>query len=84
MVYRIISDVPALSGDNIEIGHRVTVRVYVIAKMRKTLEEKTACLRACQLVKEIMLALDFRRIQTTPYFDDSGREMSVMDFVKNI
>lgn len=62
LVYRVISDVPALSGDNIEIGHRVTVRMHVIGKMRKTLEEKTVFLRACQLVKDIMLALDFRRV----------------------
>ena len=84
LVYRVISDVPALSGDNIELEHRVTVRIHVIGKMRKTSAEKTVFLQTCLLVKEIMTELDFRRVQTTPYVDDNGREMSVMDFVKNI
>lgn len=83
IVYSPISDVPALSGDNREQAHRVTIRIHVIASQKRfTLEERNF-VTACRLVKEIMTGLNFVRRQTIPFVDE-GKIMRIFDFVKGV
>lgn len=79
IVYSVISDVPALAGDNQEVAHRVTIRIHVITTERKTVAEQTKFQKACGLVKRIMQSLGFVRRQTTPYVEE-GRAMLIYDY----
>lgn len=81
IVYSPISDVPAMSGDNQEVAHRVTIRVHVITAEKKTVAEQVKFQKACELVKKIMISLGFVRRQTTPFLED-GRQMLIYDFIK--
>ena len=83
IVYSTISDVPALAGDNREVAHRVTIRIHVIAALRRTETDKQNFIAACRLVKNIMEDLGFVRRQTTPFVDD-GKLMNIYDFVKGV
>lgn len=83
VVYSPISDVPALTGDNEELAHRVTIRIHVITKDRRTVAEQTKFLQACRAVKSTMISLGFTRRQTTPYSEE-GRAMLVYDFLIGI
>ena len=83
IVYSPISDVPALSGDNREVAHRVTIRIHVIASQRRWDFEEQKFLTACKLVKEIMTGLNFIRRQTTPYVEE-GKTMLIFDFEKGV
>ena len=64
IVYSPIADVPALSGDNREMAHRVTIRLHVIAAQKKYAADEQNFQTACKLVKKIMQELGFSRIQT--------------------
>lgn len=83
IVYSPISDVPALSGDNREIAHSVTIRAHVITKQDCTRAELDAFREACGRVKKIMTNLGFSRVRTTPYVAD-GQSMLIFDFVKGV
>ena len=83
IVYSPISDVPALSGDNREVAHRVTIRIHVITKKDCTKAEFETFRETCGHVKKIMTDLEFVRRQTTPLVDD-GKTMLVFDFVKGV
>lgn len=83
IVYSPISDVPILSGDNREVAHRITIRIHVIKSQRRFEAEENNFVKACRLVKQIMVALGFFRRQTTPIVID-GKIMNVFDFVKGV
>ena len=81
IVYSPISDVPALTGDNREIAHRVTIRIHVVASQKRFDADERNFMAACRLIKDIMTTLGYFRRQTTPFVDD-GKIMSILDFVK--
>ena len=83
IVYSPISDVPALSGDNREIAHRVTIRIHVITSAQNTKADQEKFREVCVRVKEIMTTLEFARRQTVPFIND-GRAMFIYDFVKGV
>lgn len=83
VVYSPISDVPALSGDNQELAHRVTIRIHVITKDRRTVAEQSKFLNACKTIKQIMIGLGFVRRQTNTLIEE-GRAMLVYDFLIGI
>ena len=83
IVYSPISDVPALSGDNREVAHRVTIRIHVIASQKRFAADERNFIAVCRLVKEIMTGLKFFRRQTIPFVDD-GKVMRIFDFVKEV
>lgn len=83
VVYSPISDVPALSGDNQEMAHRVTIRIHVITSEKNTAAEQEKFLRACKLIRNVMLSLKFRRRQTQPYIED-GRAILVYDYERSV
>lgn len=80
VVYSTISDVPALSGDNEEVAHRVTIRIHVITRERNTVTEQANFLNACKTIKQIMKGLGFVRRQTNTLIDD-GRAILIYDFI---
>lgn len=57
IVYQVISDVPALSADGVEMERRVTVRVQILTKDGHYAEIYSA-------VQKVMLGLGFIRGQT--------------------
>ena len=83
IVYSPISDVPALSGDDSEIVHRVTIKIHVITKERTTKSVKENLKTVYQLVKETMTSLNFVRRQTISNVED-GKLITVFEFAKNI
>ena len=83
IVYSPISDVPALSGDNRELAHRVTIRIHVIAAQKRFNVDEQNFRTACRLVNQIMTELEFRRRQTIPYAEE-GKLMMIYDFVKGV
>ena len=83
IVYSPISDVPALSGDNREVAHRVTIRIHVIASQKRFGLEEEKFKAACRLVKEIMTGLKYIRRQTTPYVEE-GKLMMIFDYVRGV
>lgn len=70
LVYAPVSDVPVLAGDDMEIAHRVTIRLHII-----TLDGRYENIYRC--VHRIMEGLGFARFQTTPYVDDGQRILMV-------
>ena len=78
IVYSTISDVPALAGDNREVAHRVTIRIHVIAALRRTETDKQNFIAVGRLVKTIMEDIGFVRRQTTPFIDD-GKLINIHD-----
>ena len=83
IVYSPISDVPALSGDNRELAHRVTIRIHVITSTNNTKAEQEIFRETCGRVKIIMTGLGFARRQTLPFVED-GAVMLIFDFVKGV
>ena len=57
LVYSIISDVPALSVDGIELERRVTVRLHILTK-------DGACEKIEDAARKVMDSLGFRRYQS--------------------
>ena len=82
IVYSPISDVPALSGDNREVAHRVTIRIHVIATQKRFAADEQNFQTACRLVNQIMTGLNFSRLKTTSTVED-GKLILVHEFVKN-
>lgn len=72
IVYSPISDDPALSGDNLELEHRVTMRFHVVTK-----DGEYAVVY--QQLKSILQELGFRRVRTMPYIED-GEKILITDF----
>ncbi len=72
LVYSPISDVPALVGDDIEVTHRVTIRLHVI-----TLDGQYNVIY--RHINRIMSGLGFLRVQATQYIDD-GQKVLIADY----
>ena len=72
IVYKIISDVPALHGDNMELQSRVTVRIHIITKDGNYHN-------IYRRVNRIMTDLGFMRVQTVDMIED-GLKMKVIDY----
>ena len=83
LVYAPISDVPALSADNVEIAHRVTIRIHVITLASGSNSDYENFIESCKLVKKIMTDLNFFRIQSNLFADD-GKKMMIFDFAKGL
>ena len=72
LVYSPISDVPAVVGDDIEVAHRITIRLHVI-----TLDGQYNVIY--RHINRIMSGLGFIRVQTTQYIDD-GQKVLIIDY----
>lgn len=72
LVYAPVSDVPVLVGDDMELAHRVTIRLHII-----TLDGQYGDIYRC--AHRIMEGLGFVRFQTTPYIDD-GQRILIVDY----
>lgn len=72
LVYSPISDVPAVVGDDIEVAHRITIRLHVI-----TLDGQYNVIY--RHINRIMSGLGFMRVQTTQYIDD-GQKVLIIDY----
>lgn len=83
LVYSPISDVPILTADNIEVAHKVTIRIHVITLASGNNSDYEKFIEVCKLVKKIMTELDFSRLQTTTFIND-GKKMLIFDFVKGV
>lgn len=83
LVYAPISDVPALSADNVEIAHRVTIRIHVITLVSGSIADYENFIECCKLVKKIMTGLNFSRVQSNLFVDD-GKKMMIFDFAKGV
>lgn len=64
IVYSIISDVPVLFGDDVELHSRLTVRLHIVTK------DGAYDMIYCD-VQRIMQNLGFMRVQTTEFYEDS-------------
>ena len=83
IVYSAISDVPILAGDNVEVAHKVTIRLHVITSTKRYAAGENNFISTCRLVKETMTGLSFVRRQTTPLVSE-GKTMMIFDFVKGV
>lgn len=83
LVYAPISDVPALSADNVEIAHRVTIRIHIITLTSGSTADYENFIECCKRVKEIMTCLKFFRVQSN-YFVNDGKKMMILDFIKGL
>ena len=72
LVYSPISDVPALVGDDIEVTHRVTIRIHVV-----TIDGQYNVIY--RHINRIMQEMGFTRVQTIQYIDD-GRKVLITDY----
>ncbi len=72
LVYSPISDVPALVGDDIEVTHRVTIRIHVV-----TIDGQYNVIY--RHINRIMQEMGFTRVQTTQYIDD-GQKVLITDY----
>lgn len=72
VVYSVISDVPALHGDNQELQSRVTVRLHIVTDDGDDKNILTA-------VQDVMLGLGFMRVQAVEFFED-GLKVKVIDY----
>lgn len=72
IIYSVISDVPALHGDNQELQSRVTVRIHIVTK-------DGAYENIFLAVQSVMLQLGFMRVQTVDVFED-GLKVKVVDY----
>jgi len=72
VVYSVLSDVPVISGDDVEITHAVTMRVHIVTNDGQYSDLYRA-------VNGIMTGQGFRRIQTTPYVED-GKKILIADY----
>ena len=72
IVYSPISDVPAIVGDDIELTHRITIRLHVITKDG----QYGAIYRH---IHRIMEGLGFARVQAMPSVED-GQRILIADY----
>lgn len=72
IVYSIISDVPALHGDNKELTSNITIRLYVITKDGNYYELQKS-------INNIMINLSFSRGQSTEITQD-GYKVKTLDY----
>ena len=72
LVYTPITDVPAIVGDDIEVTHRVTIRVHII-----TLDGQYNVIY--RHINRIMSGLGFSRVMTNPYIED-GQKILIVDY----
>ena len=72
LVYSVISDVPALSADGMEMERRVTVRLHILTK-------DGAYEKIEDAVRKVMDALGFRRYQSTELAEKYAF-VKIMDF----
>lgn len=72
LVYTPISDVPALSGDDVELMHRVTIRLHILTRDG----QYAAIYRRVHI---IMQGLGFARVQATPYVEN-GEKILILDY----
>lgn len=83
LVYSPISDVPILTADNIEIAHKVTIRIHIITLASGNNEDYEKFIKVCKLVRKIMTDLNFSRLQTTNFVNE-GKKMLILDFVRGV
>lgn len=72
IVYSIISDVPALHGDNQELNANITIRLYLITKDGNYYSIQ-------KQINQIMINLGFSRGQSTETTQD-GYKVKTLDF----
>ena len=72
IAYSVISDVPALHGDDKELQSRLTVRVHIVTK-------DGAYYEAYRQLNKIMIDLGFMRVQTVDMMED-GLKIKVVDY----
>jgi hypothetical protein len=65
-----VSDVPALVGDDIEVTHRVTMRVHII-----TADGQYHAIY--RRIHQIMQGLGYARVQAMPYAENEQRVLIV-------
>lgn len=73
IVYSIISDVPALSGDDSEMMRRVTVRIHIITGNGEYFP-------IADEVGKVMQSLKWRRVQTLEHIEDE-QEILTIDYM---
>ena len=73
LVYSPISDVPVLHADNKEFLHRVTIRIHIVHGEKDYSQ-------IYFLIKNIMQALGFTRVQATLFLDSNGKQNFIADF----
>ena len=72
IVYKVISDVPALHGDDIELQSRVTVRIHIVTKDGNYHN-------IYRRVNRTMTDLGFMRVQTVDMIED-GLKIRAIDY----
>ncbi len=72
IVYSVLSDVPALTGEDRELFHRVTMRFHIVTK-DGVYEEINRHLN------RVLISLGFMRVQTIPYIED-GDKILITDY----
>ena len=72
IVYKVISDVPALHGDDVELQSRVTVRIHIVTKDGNYHN-------IYKRLNRTMIGLGFMRVQTVDMIED-GLKMKVIDY----
>lgn len=82
IVYSPVEDIPALAGDDSEFARRVTIRIFVIAALKRFDADKQRFIAACNALPDIMETLGFVRLKTTPSRED-GKITYTFEFVKN-
>lgn len=73
IVYSIISDVPALSGDDGEVIRRVTIRIHIITNNGEYFP-------IAEEVEKVMRPLRWRRVQTLEHMEDE-QEILTIDYM---
>ena len=82
LVYAPISDVPELSADDVEVAHRVTIRIHVITLSVSSVSDYENFIECCKCVKRIMTDLKFSRVQSNYYLSE-GKKMMILDFIRS-
>ena len=72
LTYSVISDVPAIHGDDRELQSRLTVRMHIVTK-------DGAYYDAYRRLNQIMIDLGFMRVQTVEMIEN-GLKMKVIDY----
>ena len=72
IVYSVISDVPMLTADNMELGRRVTVRFHIL-----TVTGRYDGLY--EIMQRVMKTLGFMRVQTVEQLED-GLKIKTVDY----
>lgn len=72
IVYSPISDVPALSADDFEAAHRVTIRLHILTR-----DGQYSAIQ--RHIHRILQGLGFVRVQTMPYRED-GEIVLITDY----